>query len=381
MSNINTNFKDLIFKGLMGHGSFTYKENFSIWEKLFSFLEITRPLLLLMAAPLAGSGAALALGTIPPLKPLIIGIIIPVISTAGIHAFNDWVDRERDKKAWPGRPIPSGRIKPHIARIYALSLMAISLVITLFYFNIYAFLVLLIALGWGVLYCLKLRDMWGYLSLPPIIALFPIGGWVAFSPHTLFSHSEPWILGLFVIFWQAGHIMVHSPAHPVIIEEGRVRTEKKALFFYPSPALSAWLGFIFNLLTLATALYLLKSPLLDTIYALMMIPIGILNLIAPIVLIKKPDDKERAMTAFNIATGFMFFTSTGIVADIAVKKGISDYVLLSSDWLKFIANFVFDHHQLISFGFKILFIFALMALVLISLKGMLKILLQFFQSK
>lgn len=327
-----------------GHGGLPIKESYTSFERLLSFVEITRPFLLLMAPLLAGAGAVIALGGYPPLDKIIWGVLAVVIATSGIHTFNDFIDRKRDLKAWPLRPIPAGRMKSSVALLYALSLFAVCLLISVIFFNITTFIVFFIALLSGVLYCSFLRDKIGYLSLPPIVGLFPVGGWVAFSPETLFIDLSPWYLFLLAVFWQSGHIMVHSPGHPVEDRDNEMKTEKPALFFTPSPKVAAVLGLVFLLLTLTLSAWLFFSTILSYVYLLMACFGGILAVGVTIVLINAPNNKRKSLWAFNIASLYNMFLFGGILLDILVLRTLLPY-------FKRFGSYLYVHYELIPLVF------------------------------
>jgi protoheme IX farnesyltransferase len=317
----------------MGHGGIGPKARYSLFERFWSFFEITRPFLLLMAAPLAGMGAVLALNGFPRPADLVVGIVIPTLATAGIHTFNDWRDRVRDLKAWPARPIPTGRISANEALAYALGLMLVSVAITWLYFNVVVTIVLAIAIVLGILYCTWLRDSIGYLSLPPIIAAFPIGGWAAFAPESLFQSKTPWLLALFTILWQGGHIMVHAPGHPHEDKDGVLRVEKKAFLFYPTPATAAWLGLVFIVLTLICSAYIWHANRLGWISGIMTFPMGMLMLATAILLVGKPTSEKRSMLAFNTASAFVMFAAGGPPVEVLIRSGVIQYVGIGLRWL------------------------------------------------
>jgi protoheme IX farnesyltransferase len=332
-----------LVKGLMGHGGIPLKRRYSLIERIYSYLEITRPFLLLMAPPLAGAGAILANGKMPHLLYVVLGALAAVFATAGIHTFNDWRDRTRDLEAWPDRPIPTSRIHPRAALVYALLLMIASLVVVWFSFNPTATVVLAAGIVLGVIYTLFLRDVVGYLSLPFIIAVFPLGGWAAFSPETLFTNPVPWMLALTAIVWQCAHIMVHSPSHPTRIDDGRLVTEKKAFLFYPSPKMAAWMGLHFTvaLLLVSVALFFLVG--LGWFYLVIAMPMGAVALLSTIVLVRDPTNRDKSMGAFNIASTYLIFIFGAIVIDLFFRKSLHDYVLGASNLLAALGGF-FAHH-------------------------------------
>lgn len=94
-----------------------------------------RDLLLLTRAPLAATAAANVLvgvlaaraGQTSP-APLAAGpLLLLACGSAAAYmagmALNDWVDRERDRRLHPGRPLPSGRVPAGLALALALGLL------------------------------------------------------------------------------------------------------------------------------------------------------------------------------------------------------------------------------------------------------------------
>jgi 4-hydroxybenzoate polyprenyltransferase len=368
-----------VSRGLMGLGALPPTEKRSKLHVLEGALEITRPFLLVMGAPAVGIGAFLAPDPLPSPIYLVAGAFAVMLGVAGIHVFNDWVDRVRDREVWPWRPIPAGRFPARWAPVYAAALLGAALAGTWALFGLPAFLVLLLAEALGVSYCLMLRDRVGYLSLPPIIGLFPLGGWAAVSPDTLFSDPMPWLLFAMVTTWQAGHIMVYSPAHPgkelhagegpnaekelhagegpnaekelhagegpnaekgslagegpnaekgSLAGEGpnaekgsgdRVLCEKKALFFYPTPRQASILGLVFNVLTLAESLILLVVAGLGVFYWVTALPAGALAVGTAFWLLLNPGEKRRSEFAFNAASIYLALLCGGAVLDLLFR--------------------------------------------------------------
>jgi len=318
----------MINRAIMGHGAFPATST-KRWSKLLlleSLVEITRPYLLIMGIPTVGIGAFLAPGVLPSPLILAFGALAVMLAVAGTHAFNDWVDRERDKTVWPNRPIPAGRFPAALGPFFALSLMALATALTWIFYNPTASVFLSITEILAVLYCLFLRDQAGYLSLPFIIALFPIGGWAAISPETLFSSKLPWLLGGIVLTWQAGHIMVYSPAHPIRDENGVLRCEKKALFFFPTPRQAALLGLFFVSLLFVDSLLLLMTMKLGVFYWSLALPAGILTVGTAIWLVLDPTRQQRAISAFNTASMFLTFLCGGVVLDVIFRKHLSSFL-------------------------------------------------------
>ena len=328
-SGSNTNgVLGVISRAVMGHGAFPASSATKRWKKLSfleSSIEITRPFLLVMGVPTVGIGAFLAPGSLPSPLVLAIGVIAVMLAVASTHVFNDWVDRERDKTVWPNRPIPARRFPAALAPIFALLLAVLATGITWIFYNPTASIILLITELLAVLYCVFLRDRVGYLSLPFIIALFPIGGWAAISPETLFASKLPWLLGGIVLTWQAGHIMVYAPAHPIRDEGGVLRCEKKAVFFFPTPRQAALMGLFFVSLLFVESLLLPIAMKLGIFYWCLALPVGVLTVGTAIWLAFDPMEQQRAIFTFNAASMFLTFLCGGVVLDVIFRKHLGTF--------------------------------------------------------
>ena len=317
-------------RALMGHGAFEGRGRCGKLALVEGMVEITRPFLVVMGIPAAGMGALLANEALPTPPVLLLGAAAVALAVAAAHAFNDWVDRRRDSSAWPARPIPAGRVPAALALAFAGTCACVSLALTRIFFGQAAFLTLLLSQALAALYCLFMRDALGYLSLPPIIALFPLGGWAAVSPQTLFGSPTPWLLAAIVFTWQSAHIAVYMPAHPVSFRGGKPRCEKKAFLFCPTPRQAALLGVTFSALLVAgvTLLGLLVS--LGVIYWVLALPIAMATLAASLRLLSAPLQKTRAILAFNTASMALASICGGVCLDVIARLHIGPFVSWSA---------------------------------------------------
>jgi 4-hydroxybenzoate polyprenyltransferase len=248
----------------------------------------------------------------------LIGFIAALFAFAGIHTFNDFVDAKRDVACWPGRPVPSQRLKIGPALLTAVICFAISLILILIFFNPVCFVISIIALVLGCLYSAYLRDRVGYLVLPPIQSMLWLCGWTAFSPDTLFTSWMPWILYIFSIAWQSGHIMIYSPLHPVRKVGGVSLTQVPAFFVTTSPMVAAMLGFIFLWITLGLGLFL---GLYAGLGLMFLIPVGIMGLLAlasSYKFLQNSGNFKLGIKAFQSATYFMLVARVCILLSILI---------------------------------------------------------------
>ncbi len=303
-----------IARASFGYG-LTVKKEYGFGGRILGLLALARPIFLILTPLNAGSAAVLGLGGYPSWSQCLFGSCAVAFTIAAVHAFNDYVDRERDKHIWQTRPIPSGRVKPEEALVLVVILFAASLSIAWFLFNPLTFFILLLAVILSCLYSAYLRDKVGYLSLPPINGLIYLGGWAAFSPETLFSSPLPWYLYLLGVAWQAGHIMIYYPQH--ITDNGKPSVKvPPAFFFTPSPQVAVGIGVGFICLTLLlSALLPLLAPL-GALYLVLVLAVGIYALINGLQLLRDALNREKGLKAFASATLFRLTISAAILLSV-----------------------------------------------------------------
>jgi 4-hydroxybenzoate polyprenyltransferase len=301
----------------MGQGN-EVKPHYNVTDRMAGVLDITRPILSTMGALGVGAAAALANGGFPSWQKCVIGVIAALLAFAGIHSFNDFADRRRDVVCWPGRPLPSKRLSTWQGLSIALGSYAIALIIVWFGFNPTCFWVSAAAIALGCIYSGYLRDRVGYLVLPPIEGTLWLCGWAAFSPDTLFTSWAPWILWAFSATWQAGHIMVYSPLHPISHVKGEKLTQVPALFKRTSPKAATVIGFIFLCLSTVFAVYLGFYFSLGLLY---IIPTAIMAAVALVICwqyMKDPENFGKGIKTFSFATYFMLVARVFMLLSIVI---------------------------------------------------------------
>lgn len=302
----------------MGQGN-VVKGSYTFSERAAGYIDITRPVLTLMGALGVGAAAALAFGGFPAWNQCLTGFIAALLAFAGIHTFNDYTDSRRDIACWPGRPIPGRRLTSTQALLLALGTFSASLIMIWFLFNPVCFFVSLISIVLGCLYSAYLRDRVGYLVLPFIEGSLWLCGWTAFSPETLFTSWVPWVLYLFSASWQAGHIMIYSPLHPIRHVKGVKLTQVPAFFVTTSPEAATILGVIFLIITLGIGLFMGFYLNLGLIF---LIPVAIMGLFALMVSVKFMNDVEnfgKGIKAFTVVTYFMTVARVCILISVLIS--------------------------------------------------------------
>jgi len=303
-----------ITRASFGYG-LSIKKEYDFKGKILGFLSLTRPIFLILTPLNAGSAAVLGLGGYPSLSQCLLGSFAVAFTIAGVHAFNDYVDQERDIYIWQTRPIPGRRVKPKEALTMAMVLFVSSLSIAWIFFNPTTFFILVLAVITSCLYSAYLRDKIGYLSLPPINGLIYLGGWAAFSPETLFSSLLPWYLYLLGVAWQASHIMVYYPQHITNSDKPRVKVPP-ALFFVPSPKAAVGIGVGLTCLTLLMGTLLPLFTQLSGLYLILVLGIGIYALTNGLQYLRDASNRGKGLKAFTSVTIFRLTISAAILLSV-----------------------------------------------------------------
>jgi geranylgeranylglycerol-phosphate geranylgeranyltransferase len=171
-------------------------------------LELSRPFTLVAPALGFASGAATAAGAAPReqwstdllLYPLV-GLVMAAVLNAASNALNQIYDLEIDRVNKPKRPLPSGRLSPAGAWIFAAAAYAAALALAWFVApggRHECFWIALVAAAMTVLYSVppvrtKRLGVWANVTIAiPRGVLLKVAGWSAVK--TVFG-AEPWFIG------------------------------------------------------------------------------------------------------------------------------------------------------------------------------------------
>ncbi|MBE9028968.1 protoheme IX farnesyltransferase [filamentous cyanobacterium LEGE 11480] len=279
-----------------------------------SYVQLTKPrIILLLLFTTAGSLWMAANGQLDP-KLAIITLLSGTMAAGSANTINCLYDRDIDQimERTRSRPIPSGRVSPRDALIFATT-MAIGSFMLLFTFAnlLSACLAMLGIFFYVVVYThwLKRHSTQNIViggaagAIPPLVGWAAVTGeigwpaWVFFALIFLWTPPHFWALAMMI---RDDYASVNVPMLPVI--EGNEKTTKQIMLYT---------------LTLIPASLLLVYPLgvMGAIYSIFAVVLGGLFVKKSWQLMQVPDDLVMARSVFKYSIVYMLVLCVGMVID------------------------------------------------------------------
>ncbi|NOT84771.1 MAG: protoheme IX farnesyltransferase [Methylococcaceae bacterium] len=173
-----------------------------VWK---SYVELCKPNVVAEMIFTAWVGMLLAVPDFPTLDKVLYGLFGIGLAAASAAAVNQYVERDMDIYLNAHRPIPSGRISPQQAIIFAVILGVLSMLILIFKVNgLTATLSFVALLGYAFIYTSFLKKMTSqniviggiFGSAPPLL------GWTAITNEV---HPYGLLLVLIIFVWTPPH--------------------------------------------------------------------------------------------------------------------------------------------------------------------------------
>jgi protoheme IX farnesyltransferase len=286
----------------------------NIWQVMQSYWQLTKPrIIVLLLITTAGSMWIASEGHVDPLL-LLITLLSGALAAASANTINCLYDRDidYDMERTRHRPLPSGRIQPLHALIFAIVLAVISFTLQTVFANL---LSACLAMSGIVTYVLVYTHWLKRHSTQNIViggaagAIPPLVGWAAVTGELSWA---AWVYFAIIFFWTPPHFWalammiekdyakVGVPMLPVVA--GRVETAKQI-----------W---IYTLLMLPITL-LLVYPLhvMGAFYTVVALLLGSWFLVKAWVLLGDPSDQGAARSLFKYSILYMMLLSAGMAID------------------------------------------------------------------
>jgi heme o synthase len=290
----------------------TKHQNFS--EVIQSYYQLTKPriipLLLIVTAAamwLASDGA-----TDPVL--FLVTVVGGMFAAASAQAMNCIYDRDIDyaMERTRNRPIPSGRIKPLHAGIFATVLAGLSFTILFVFTNLLAALLAMAGIGfymWIYTHLLKRHTTQNIVIGGAAGAIPALVGWAAVNNSL---SIEAWVLFAIVFIWTPPHFWALS----LMIKDDYAKVGIPMLPVVEGEVATAQQIWIYTLLLVPTTL-LLVYPLgaSGIVYGICAIGLGGIFVREAWKLLQAPTDKGVAKSMFKYSILYMMLLCTAVVVD------------------------------------------------------------------
>lgn len=286
----------------------------NLWQVMQSYWQLTKPrIIVLLLITTAGSMWIASEGHVDPLL-LLITLLSGALAAASANTINCLYDRDidYDMERTRHRPLPSGRIQPLHALIFAIVLAIISFTLLAVFANL---LSACLAMSGIVTYVLVYTHWLKRHSTQNIViggaagAIPPLVGWAAVTGELSWA---AWVYFAIIFFWTPPHFWalammiekdyakVGVPMLPVVA--GRVETAKQI-----------W---IYTLLMLPITL-LLVYPLhvMGAFYTVVALLLGGWFVVKAWALLGDPADQDAARSLFKYSILYMMLLSAGMAID------------------------------------------------------------------
>jgi heme o synthase len=286
----------------------------NVWQVMQSYWQLTKPrIIVLLLITTAGSMWIAAEGQVDPIL-LLVTILGGALAAAAANTINCLYDRDIDYKMerTRHRPLPSGRIQPRDATIFAIALALTSFILLAVFSNLLsAFLAMSGIVTYVVVYThwLKRHSTQNIVIGGAAGAIPPLVGWAAVTGELSWA---AWVLFAIVFLWTPPHFWalammirqdyekVGVPMLPVI--EGEIVTARQ-IWFYTL------------LLIPVTLLLVYPLHVLGAVYAVIALLLGGVFVVKAWALLQIPADYQVARSLFKYSILYMMLLCAGMGVD------------------------------------------------------------------
>ena len=288
--------------------------NQNLLEVCKSYYQLTKPRIIpLLLITTAASMWIASDGQVDPIK-LLLTLVGGTLAAASAQTLNCIYDRDIDytMERTRSRPIPSGRVQPLHALIFALVLGLASFSILTLWVNLLSALLSMTGIIFYMLiytHLLKRNTTQNIViggaagSIPPLV------GWAAVTGDL---SSAAWLLFLFIFLWTPPHFwslalmlkddyaQVHVPMLPVVAGEQKT---VQGIWFYTLLVVPLSFAFIYPL------------GVLGLVYGFFALTLGYLFIKKAWQLKQFPTDRTLAKSLFKFSIFYVMLMCTGMVID------------------------------------------------------------------
>lgn len=299
--------QDTIYAGANRH-----HQNF--WQVLQSYWQLTKPrIIVLLLITTAGSMWIAADGQVDPLLVLIT-LLSGAFAAASANTINCLYDRDidYDMERTRHRPLPSGRVQPRDALIFAIALAILSFTLLTVFANL---LSAALAMSGIVTYVLVYTHWLKRHSVQNIViggsagAIPPLVGWAAVTGELSWT---AWILFAIIFLWTPPHFW----ALALMIRDDYAKVGVPMLPVVAGEEPTARQIWIYTLILIpATLLLVYPMHVMGAVYAAIAMLLGAVFVSKAWTLLQTPSDLTVARSLFKYSILYMMLLCAGMAID------------------------------------------------------------------
>jgi protoheme IX farnesyltransferase len=286
----------------------------NLWQVIQSYWQLTKPrIIILLLVTTAGSMWIAAKGQVEPLL-LLVTLLSGTLAAASANTINCLYDRDIDyeMERTRHRPLPSGRIQPRDALIFAIVLAALSFTLLVTFANL---LSAVLAMSGIVTYVLVYTHWLKRHSTQNIViggaagAIPPLVGWAAVTGDLSWA---AWLYFLIIFLWTPPHFW----ALAMMIQQDYAKVGVPMLPVVAGDEPTAKQIWIYTLLLIPVTL-LMVYPLhvMGAVYAVIALGLGAVFVSKAWALLQAPSDQQTARSLFKYSILYMMLLSAGMAVD------------------------------------------------------------------
>lgn len=289
-----------------------HHQNF--WQVIQSYYQLTKPrIILLLLITTAGGMWIAAEGQVDPLL-LVVTIFSGACAAASANTINCLYDRDIDyiMERTRHRPLPSGRVQPHHALIFAIVLATLSFSLLTMFANLLAACLAMSGIVFYVLiytHWLKRHSTQNIVIGGAAGAIPPLVGWAAVTGDLSWA---AWVLFAIIFLWTPPHFW----ALAVMIREDYAKVGVPMLPVVEGNEPTAWQIFYYTLSLIPVTL-LLVYPLhtMGSVYAGIAVFLGGVFVQKAWKLVQNPSDIQVARSVFKYSILYLMLLCAGMALD------------------------------------------------------------------
>lgn len=290
----------------------TVRYHQSAWQVVQDYIQLTKPRIIILLLITTVMGMVMAAKGHVNSSLLVITLVSGICAAGAANTMNCIYDRDIDflMERTRHRPLPSGRIQPHHALLFAISLSLISFTLLAIFANLLsASLAMLGILVYVLVYThwLKRHHSQNIVIGGAAGAIPPLVGWAAVTGDLSWA---AWCLFAIVFLWTPPHFW----ALAMMLQDDYAKVNVPMLPVVAGNEATARQIFVYTLILLPVTL-LLNYPLHVTngLYLAIAIVLGSIFIYKAWRLMQSPSNLELARSLFKYSILYMMLLSIGIV--------------------------------------------------------------------